>query len=123
MGAVVLESNRLDSEKTIPKLKFVKKHATAMPIYEYECTSCHKVTETQQKFSDPPLATCPTCGGQVQKLISRTSFQLKGSGWYATDYKKSPASPASTTSSTESKPEVPKVEPKPSGSGDGAGQS
>lgn len=49
-------------------------------------------------MSDPPLQTCAHCGGPVSKLVSRTSFQLKGTGWYATDYKKS------TTSSVDSKP-------------------
>jgi putative FmdB family regulatory protein len=57
-----------------------------MPIYEYECLSCGKRTEVLQKMADAPLAACPNCGGQVKKLISAPSFQLKGSGWYATDY-------------------------------------
>jgi putative FmdB family regulatory protein len=57
-----------------------------MPIYEYECLSCGKRTEVLQKMDDAPLAACPTCGGEVKKLISAPSFQLKGSGWYATDY-------------------------------------
>ncbi len=59
-----------------------------MPLYEYECAKCQKVLEIIQKFSDPPVSTCPTCGSTVAKLLSRTSFQLKGGGWYATDYKK-----------------------------------
>src|SRR5436305_15028125 len=57
-----------------------------MPIYEYECLSCGKRTEVLQKMNDAPLAACPNCGGEVKKLISAPSFQLKGSGWYATDY-------------------------------------
>lgn len=57
-----------------------------MPIYEYECESCNEVTEALQKFSDAPLETCPKCGGAVHKLVSLGSFQLKGSGWYVTDY-------------------------------------
>lgn len=57
-----------------------------MPIYEYECQTCGAVTEKLQKFSDDPLRTCG-CGGNLEKLISRSSFQLKGSGWYVTDYK------------------------------------
>jgi putative FmdB family regulatory protein len=57
-----------------------------MPIYEYECLSCGKRTEVLQRMNDAPLAACPTCGGEVKKLISAPSFQLKGSGWYATDY-------------------------------------
>lgn len=57
-----------------------------MPIYEYECIQCGKNHEVIQKFSDKPLSTCPDCGGQMKKLISNTSFVLKGSGWYVTDY-------------------------------------
>ncbi len=57
-----------------------------MPIYEYECESCGKITENWQKFSDPPLSTCKYCGGKLHKLISHSSFHLKGSGWYVTDY-------------------------------------
>jgi len=57
-----------------------------MPIYEYECPICGKHYEIFQKFSDKPLSRCPSCGGQVHKVISRTSFILKGTGWYATDY-------------------------------------
>ncbi len=57
-----------------------------MPIYEYKCLKCDEVHEVMQKFSDEPLSTCPTCGGQLKKLISNSSFILKGTGWYKTDY-------------------------------------
>jgi putative FmdB family regulatory protein len=57
-----------------------------MPIYEYECQQCRQVTEAMQKFSDAPLACCPSCSGELKKLISHSSFHLKGSGWYVTDY-------------------------------------
>lgn len=57
-----------------------------MPVYEYRCLSCKKKHELIQKFSDEPLKECPDCGGPVNKLISNTSFVLKGSGWYVTDY-------------------------------------
>ena len=57
-----------------------------MPIYEYRCQDCHHEFERMQKFSDPPVAACPACEGAVQKLISRSAFHLKGSGWYVTDY-------------------------------------
>jgi putative FmdB family regulatory protein len=57
-----------------------------MPIYEYECIACGAHHEIMQKFSDPPLSECPACGGKLRKLISNTSFVLKGSGWYVTDY-------------------------------------
>jgi len=66
-----------------------------MPLYEYECEQCGKVVEVLQKFSDEPLTTCSSCSGKLHKLISHSSFHLKGSGWYVTDYanKKSPSSP------------------------------
>jgi putative FmdB family regulatory protein len=57
-----------------------------MPIYEYECLSCGKQCEVIQKFNDEPLNSCPGCGGDMHKLISQTSFVLKGTGWYVTDY-------------------------------------
>ena len=57
-----------------------------MPIYEYRCTKCGKEFEVIQKFSDKPVAKCLHCSGKVEKLISQSSFRLKGSGWYATDY-------------------------------------
>ena len=57
-----------------------------MPVYEYECSQCEKIHEVQQKISDDPLRVCPDCGGEVKKLISMSSFQLKGGGWYADGY-------------------------------------
>ena len=57
-----------------------------MPIYEYRCLDCGHQFELMQKFSDPPAETCMSCSGTVQKLISRSAFHLKGSGWYVTDY-------------------------------------
>ncbi|MFQ3574739.1 MAG: FmdB family zinc ribbon protein [Thermodesulfovibrionales bacterium] len=57
-----------------------------MPVYEYECKACKQTCEVMQRFDDPPLETCAVCGGQMQKLVSNTSFVLKGSGWYVTDY-------------------------------------
>ncbi|MDR3155082.1 MAG: zinc ribbon domain-containing protein [Deltaproteobacteria bacterium] len=59
-----------------------------MPIYEYECAQCGRIIEATQRISDPPLTECPECRGELHKLISLSSFQLKGSGWYATDYSK-----------------------------------
>jgi putative FmdB family regulatory protein len=56
-----------------------------MPIYEYDCENCGTF-EVSQRITDKPLRRCPTCKGKVGKLISSTSFQLKGSGWYVTDY-------------------------------------
>ena len=59
-----------------------------MPIYEYECEKCGEF-EQMQRITDPPLARCPTCKRKVRRLISSTSFQLKGTGWYVTDYARS----------------------------------
>ncbi len=79
-----------------------------MPIYEYECDGCQAVHELVQKMSDAPLETCPTCGGRVKKLISLSSFHLKGTGWYNTDYKKksAPAAPSGASQTSETKSEV-----------------
>lgn len=57
-----------------------------MPLYEYQCKSCHTNTERIQKFSDPPLAVCPHCGGELEQLISAPAVRFKGAGWYVTDY-------------------------------------
>ena len=57
-----------------------------MPIYEYQCKGCGKISEALQKFSDAPLTDCPSCAGSLWKLISHSAFHLKGSGWYVTDY-------------------------------------
>lgn len=59
-----------------------------MPIYEYICSNCGKRFEIFQKISDNPLRECKFCRGKLTKLISNCSFQLKGTGWYVTDYKK-----------------------------------
>ncbi|MFP5345091.1 MAG: zinc ribbon domain-containing protein [Gammaproteobacteria bacterium] len=59
-----------------------------MPIYEYQCSACGHRLEVIQKFSDAPLTDCPECGkSALQKMISAPSFQLKGGGWYQTDFK------------------------------------
>lgn len=81
-----------------------------MPIYEYECLSCHTRTEVMQRFSDPPLSTCGDCGGELRKLISAPAFQFKGEGWYVTDYarkgngsgKKDTGAPAAEAKSSDS---------------------
>ena len=71
-----------------------------MPIYEYQCCKCGEIFEAFQKISDDPLTECKFCQGKVEKLISQSSFQLKGSGWYATDYAKK----SSNSSSSVKKP-------------------
>jgi len=57
-----------------------------MPIYEYVCERCGHHLEVMQKMSDKPLSKCPECRGKLEKIFSQTSFQLKGGGWYLTDY-------------------------------------
>src|SRR6059058_6680582 len=59
-----------------------------MPLYEYQCDACGRAFELIRKFSDPPLAKCPHCGGTVRKLMSSPAIQFKGSGFYITDYPK-----------------------------------
>ena len=66
-----------------------------MPIYEYRCSACGHKLEALQRFADAPLVTCPSCGKQsLTKLLSAAGFHLKGSGWYATDFKGSGGKPA-----------------------------
>lgn len=71
-----------------------------MPLYEYECSSCKKVHEVMQKFSDPLLTECPECKGPMRKLMSMTSFALKGTGWYTTDYKRGSSSSSGSSSAS-----------------------
>lgn len=83
-----------------------------MPIYEYECEKCGRVDEVIQKFSDKPLKKCRYCSGKVHKLISQSSFHLKGTGWYVTDYAKksgasSPPAKSKNTEKKESKSSAP----------------
>ena len=74
-----------------------------MPLYEYRCSSCGHQQEFLQKWSDAPLATCNACGKDAfQKLLTAAGFQLKGSGWYATDFKNSGAKPATKTPAAKS---------------------
>lgn len=82
-----------------------------MPIYEYRCDRCQKIVEVMQKFTDKPLSRCPSCGGRLSRLISNCSFQLKGSGWYVTDYKKGDSG-WKEKDKDEKKTEIPKSEAK-----------
>ena len=72
-----------------------------MPIYEYECEQCHKITESWQHLADKPLTTCPECAGELKKLISRSSFHLKGGGWYADGYSNTNNNSNKTTAPSE----------------------
>ncbi|HBA38665.1 MAG TPA: FmdB family transcriptional regulator [Deltaproteobacteria bacterium] len=84
-----------------------------MPIYEYSCRECGGF-EVTQKITDKPLTRCPACKGKVKKLISSTSFQLKGTGWYVTDYPRKEKAPKE-----EKKEKAPAAEAK----GDGKASS
>lgn len=95
-----------------------------MPIYEYECTKCGHQTEIWQKFSDAPMTKCEMCKGKVKKLISQSTFHLKGTGWYVTDYaskrggsgeKKGKTDKDSTTKKAKSSKETSKKETSSSG--------
>ncbi|HEX7831787.1 MAG TPA: FmdB family zinc ribbon protein [Thermoanaerobaculia bacterium] len=86
-----------------------------MPIYEYQCVSCKQREEIIQKISDPPLAQCPQCGGEMKKLISSPAIQFKGSGFYKTDYPSASSkgsSGSTTTKSSESSGSDSKTESK-----------
>jgi putative FmdB family regulatory protein len=57
-----------------------------MPLYEYECTTCHRRTEKIQKFSDPEITVCPYCSGHLERVLSAPAISFKGGGWYADGY-------------------------------------
>ena len=86
-----------------------------MPIYEYRCSECGQDHEVLQKVSEPPLIECPACGKPaLQKQLSAAGFQLKGSGWYATDFKTAAKKPVEkkTEAKTEAKAETKSAETK-----------
>ena len=84
-----------------------------MPIYEYRCSACGHQDEFLQKVSDPAITECPACGKHaLQKLLSAAGFQLKGSGWYATDFKGSKPAEKKGEAKSETKGEA-KGEGKP----------
>jgi len=87
-----------------------------MPIYEYKCQKCGKQFEAFQGITDPELKSCKFCKGKVHKMMSLSSFSLKGSGWYVTDYKgkkpgvATPKKEKTETSESSTTTETPKVE-------------
>jgi putative FmdB family regulatory protein len=80
-----------------------------MPIYEYKCRRCGKEFEVFQGISDPAVTSCKFCRGSVRKMMSLSSFHLKGSGWYATDYggRKAPAAEKNTEDKASTEKSVP----------------
>jgi len=102
-----------------------------MPIYAYRCAACGHAKDVLQKISDPVLSTCPACGAEAfQKQLTAAGFQLKGSGWYVTDFRggANGAKPAETPASADAKPadgkagdakpaETPAASPAPSSGG------
>ena len=73
-----------------------------MPLYEYECTKCHRRTEKIENLKGPFLKKCPHCGGKLERLLSSPAIQFKGSGWYVTDYAGKKGAPASEGSGAKS---------------------
>lgn len=79
-----------------------------MPIYEYRCSACGHQKEYLRRISDAPLTDCPECGkNALVKLVSAAGFQLKGTGWYATDFKNGGAKPAAKEDKAAAKPDKP----------------
>lgn len=79
-----------------------------MPLYEYRCRQCRALLEILQRLGDEPLQICPKCGGELQKLISRSAIQFKGSGWYVTDYaRRQPHNGQSSHGNGHEKKEIP----------------
>ncbi|MBS1800253.1 MAG: zinc ribbon domain-containing protein [Acidobacteria bacterium] len=89
-----------------------------MPLYEYECTNCHKRTEKIQKFSDPEITECPHCKGHLERVLSAPAVSFKGGGWYADGYGNakpkssgdssgSAASPSAKSETTSTAPAAP----------------
>jgi putative FmdB family regulatory protein len=103
---------RLTSRERVIKFAQNFRFEDFMPIYEYKCAKCGTF-EATQRITDKPLAKCPTCKGKVKKLISNTSFQLKGSGWYITDYARKDKGGDGKTDKAETKSDS-KTEPKKS---------
>ena len=83
-----------------------------MPLYEYKCKKCKKTFEVLQKINSEPLKDCFHCSGNLEKLISISSFQFKGSGWYITDYKNKHANAESRTDKIKTEKKEPKKDNK-----------
>ena len=99
-----------------------------MPLYEYECTACHRRTEKIQKFSDPEITVCPYCSGHLERVISAPAISFKGGGWYADGYGNAKPSSSkgeskSDSGSSSSSSDVPSVAAAASASKDSSSAS
>ena len=96
-----------------------------MPLYEYRCRACEKVFEYIQGLSEGPKRKCEDCAGRLEKLVSRSGFVLKGSGWYETDFKGKGSKPAESgngpAKTSSSKPDSAKKDSKPAAKADSGG--
>jgi putative FmdB family regulatory protein len=95
-----------------------------MPLYEYRCRACENVFEYIQGLSEGPKRKCEECGGRLEKLVSRSGFVLKGSGWYETDFKDQGSKPpkSEANGSSPAKPAAAKKESKPAAKPAGKGE-
>jgi putative FmdB family regulatory protein len=84
-----------------------------MPLYEYECTTCHKHTEKIQKFSDPEITVCPHCGGHLERVVSAPAIAFKGGGWYADGYGNAKAKSSGDGTNAASGDSKPNTDSKP----------
>jgi putative FmdB family regulatory protein len=93
-----------------------------MPIYAYRCSACGHAKDVLQKLSDAPLSTCPSCGADTfSKQVTAAGFQLKGSGWYATDFKGGAAAPAAAAAAAPDSAATPAPAPAPAPAAAGCG--
>ena len=88
-------------------------------MYEYDCRNCHARTERIEKLNGPHLKVCPKCKGPVDRIISRSAIQFKGSGWYVTDYAKSSAGSTGESGKSEAASEATAAAKKSAGESDG----
>jgi putative FmdB family regulatory protein len=95
-----------------------------MPLYEYECTTCHKHTEKIQKFSDPEITVCPHCSGVLERVISAPAISFKGGGWYADGYGNAkPKAASESNGNSSSGDSKPSTDAKPSSDSKSSGDS
>ncbi|HUP43983.1 MAG TPA: FmdB family zinc ribbon protein [Thermoanaerobaculia bacterium] len=94
-----------------------------MPLYEYQCQQCSERVEILQRWSDPPYAHCPKCGGEMKKLQSSPAIQFKGSGFYKTDYASGGRNQSKSDSKNDTKSESSGPASKPDGGSSGKSSS